>query len=65
VLFVSADKKGVRHTIAADDWGRFRTTLDAGAWLVYIQDASGRLTYQQKIRVGGEKPALPLTLVSR
>ncbi len=65
VLFVSADKKGVRHTIKADDWGRFQTTLESGTWLIYVQDPSGRLVYQQKVNVRGEDALSPMTLVSR
>jgi hypothetical protein len=65
VLFVSEDRKGVRHTITADDWGRFQTTLDAGTWLIYVQDPSGRLVYQQKVNVRGEDALSPMTLVSR
>jgi hypothetical protein len=65
VLFVSADKTGVRHSITADDWGRFQTTLDSGTWLVYVQDPSGRLVYQQKVNVRGEDVLSPMTLVSR
>ncbi len=65
VLFVSADKQATRQAVTADDGGRFRTTLTPGTWFVYVQDATGRFLYQQKVEVGGDKPTLPITLVSR
>lgn len=65
VIFICADKQGVRRSLTTDDSGRFRTTLTAGNWLIYTQNASGRLVYQQKVRVGASTPAPPITLVSR
>jgi hypothetical protein len=64
VLFVSADRKGGRQAITADDRGRFQTTLTSGTWLIYIQNDSGQLMYQQKVQVGEDQSPL-LTLVSR
>ena len=65
VVFVCADEQGGRHALTTDGGGRFQTTLAAGNWLIYTQDASGRLVYQQKVRVGADKPTAAITLVSR
>lgn len=65
VIFICADQQGGRHALTTDDSGRFQTTLASGNWLIYTQDASGRLVYQQKVRVGTDAPAPPITLVSR
>lgn len=65
VIFVCTDEQGGRRSLTTDDAGRFQTTLAAGNWLIYTQDAAGRLVYQQKVRVGTDAPAPPMTLVSR
>jgi hypothetical protein len=65
VIFVCADEKGGRQSLTTDDSGRFQTTLAAGNWLVYTQDAAGQLVYQQKVRIANDTPTTPLTLVSR
>ena len=65
VIFIRADEQGGRQSLTTDDSGRFQTTLAAGNWLIYTQNASGRLVYQQKVRVGADAPAPPITLVSR
>jgi hypothetical protein len=39
--------------------------LAAGNWLIYTQDAAGRLVYQQKVLVAADAPTAPITLVSR
>ena len=65
VLFVSADRKGARQAITTDDGGRFQTHLASGTWLIYVQDGSGQLSYQQKVQVGEDKLGQPITLVSR
>jgi hypothetical protein len=65
IVFVCADGRGGRETTVTDEAGRFQTTLAAGNWLMYTQDAEGRWTFQRKLRVESEKPALPITLVCR
>jgi hypothetical protein len=51
--------------VTADDQGRFQTLLPAGTYLVYVQDTTGRLMYQQRVQVGSAAPPAPMTLVSR
>ena len=65
VIFVCADDRGGRQTVTTDNAGRFRTTLAAGNWLIYTQDAAGRLQYQQKVCVETDKLTAPIALVSR
>jgi hypothetical protein len=65
VVFVCADEQGGRQAVTTDDGGRFQTTLAAGNWLIYTQDATGRLVYQHKMRVGSDKPTAPMVLVNR
>jgi hypothetical protein len=65
VIFVCADEKGGRQSLRTDGAGRFQTTLAAGNWLIYTQDAGGRLVYQQKVRVASNTPMDPIMLVSR
>jgi hypothetical protein len=65
VIFVCADDQGGRQSLTTDGAGRFQTTLAAGNWLIYTQDADGRLMYQQKVRVASNTPIEPITLVSR
>jgi hypothetical protein len=65
VVFVCADDKGGREAVTTDDWGRFRVNLASGNWLIYTQDATGRLVYQQKVQVGADKTTTPIVLVSR
>jgi hypothetical protein len=65
VIFVCADEQGGRQSLTTDGSGRFHTTLAAGNWLVYTQDAAGRLVYQQKMRIASGLSTTPLTLVSR
>jgi hypothetical protein len=42
VIFVGADEQAGRHSLTTDGSGRFQTTLAAGNWLVYTQDAASR-----------------------
>jgi hypothetical protein len=66
VIFVCADSQGGRQSLTTNGLGRFQTTLAAGNWLIYTQDAAGRLVYQQKVLVAADAPtAAPITLVSR
>src|SRR5579875_3396233 len=65
VIFVCADAQGGRQALTTDSSGHFQTTLAAGNWLVYTQDAAGRLVYQQKLRIANDTPTVPLSLVSR
>ena len=64
LLFVSADRQGARQSVTADGEGRFKATLEAGGWLVYVQDDNGRPVFQQTMNVRGEEPRT-VTLVSR
>jgi hypothetical protein len=65
VIFVGADAQGGRQSLTTDGTGHFQTTLAAGNWLVYTQDAAGKLVYQQKVNIANGTPTAPLTLVSR
>jgi hypothetical protein len=65
VIFVCADDKGGRQSLTTDGAGRFQTTLASGNWLIYTQDAGGRLVYQQKVCVASNTPTAPIMLVSR
>jgi hypothetical protein len=65
VIFVCADEQGGRQSLTTDGAGHFRTTLAAGNWLVYTQDASGRLVLQKKMHVEADKPAASILLVNR
>lgn len=65
VIFVCADQQGGRQSLTTDGSGRFQTTLGAGNWLIYTQDANGRLVYQHKMHVVTNTPTTPITLVSR
>jgi hypothetical protein len=65
VLFVNTSQQGGRKTVTADAQGRFQTSLVAGSWLIYVQDGSGRLTYQQQLDIKENQPVKPITLVSR
>jgi hypothetical protein len=65
VIFVCADDKGGRQSLTTDNAGRFQTTLTVGNWLIYTQDADGRLVYQQRVNIASNTPTAPITLVSR
>jgi hypothetical protein len=65
VVFVCADDKGGREAVTTDPWGNFSVNLASGNWLIYTQDTTGRLVYQQKVQVSNEKPTTPIILVSR
>lgn len=65
VIFVCADAQGGRQSLTTDGSGRFEATLAPGNWLVYTQDAAGRLVYQQKMRIANGAATTPLMLVSR
>ncbi len=64
VVFVSSDQRSASQSATTDDTGRFRVSLVAGDWLVYVQDASGRPVFHQKVQVRGTEPQ-QMTLVSR
>jgi hypothetical protein len=64
LLFVSADRQGVREAATADAGGRFQVTLAAGGWLVYLHGADGKPVFQQRVQVR-DAEARPLMLVSR
>jgi hypothetical protein len=64
ILFVSADRRLPRQTVDTDRAGQFQVSLDPGGWLVYLQDADGRPTFQKKIDVRDNEKR-EMTLVSR
>jgi hypothetical protein len=64
ILFISADRRLPRQSVDADRAGRFQVTLDSGDWLVYLQGADGRPTFQRKIAVRDQEKS-DMTLVSR
>jgi hypothetical protein len=64
VLLVNVDPRTDQQSATTNRDGRFRATLEAGEWLVYVQDASGRPVFHQRVKVGGSEP-LAMTLVSR
>jgi hypothetical protein len=64
VLFVNSDPRMDQQTATTDGQGRFQATLNQGDWLVYVQDASGRPVFQQRVQVQGSDP-VRMTLVSR
>jgi hypothetical protein len=51
LLFVRADQRLPRQTVAADGTGHFRVTLASGGWLVYMQGADGKPIFQHKVEV--------------
>jgi hypothetical protein len=64
LLFVSAEADRTQHSVMADGSGQFQVSLPSGAWLVYVRDADGRPTFQQKLEVSA-RAAPPMVLVSR
>ncbi len=64
VLLVSADRQGTQQSATADGEGRFRATLAAGDWLVYVQDGEGRPIFHEKMELRDGEPRT-VTLVSR
>jgi hypothetical protein len=64
VLFVNTDQRAATQATTTDGAGRFRVALAAGDWLVYVQDASGRPVFHQKVQVRDGKPQ-QMTLVGR
>lgn len=64
VKLISAERQGVEQTATADGAGQFRATLASGSWLVYVQQADGKLAFVRKIEVGDDEPK-QFTLVSR
>ncbi|HMF12798.1 MAG TPA: carboxypeptidase-like regulatory domain-containing protein, partial [Gemmataceae bacterium] len=64
VKLVSAESKGVEQTVTADGTGQFRARLTSGGWLVYVQQADGKLDFVRKIDVRDDQPQ-QYTLVSR
>jgi hypothetical protein len=64
VLLVNVDPRLEQQAVTTNGDGRFQATLEAGEWLVYVQDATGRPVFQQRVRVGGGEP-MAMTLVSR
>ena len=57
VIFVCGDEQGGRQSLTTDSSGRFQATLASGNWIIYTLDASGRLVYQQKMRISTDTPA--------
>jgi hypothetical protein len=64
MLFVGMDARTEQRAVTTDAQGGFLASLDSGEWLVYVQDASGRAVFQQKVRVSGDEP-VRMTLVGR
>ncbi|MFO0881027.1 MAG: hypothetical protein U0840_27200 [Gemmataceae bacterium] len=64
LLLVSADEKSVQKTIQTDRDGSFRTKVEAGGWLVYSQDESGRPTFVRRIEVPADR-LFTLTVTQR
>jgi hypothetical protein len=64
LLFVSAESDRTQHSVMADASGQFQVNLPSGAWLVYVRDADGRPTFQEKLDVSA-KATPPMVLVSR
>jgi hypothetical protein len=64
IVFVSAQRQDVRQTATADAAGRFHVALASGGWYVYVDDATGRLTYHNQLDVRGPE-ARQVTVVSR
>ncbi len=64
VVFVCTDQRAASQAATTDGTGRFRVSLAAGDWLVYVQDAKGRPVFHQKVQVRGTEPQ-QMTLVSR
>ena len=64
VVFVSASRQDDRQATTADPTGRFRVTLAAGRWYVYIADANGQLTYHNQFDARGSE-SRQVTVMSR
>jgi hypothetical protein len=64
VKLISADQQGAERTVTANAKGEFRATLASGGWLVYVQQADGKLDFVRKIEVREDEPK-QFTLVSR
>ena len=64
LTFVSADRLAPRQAVTANSAGRFRVTLAAGGWIVFINGPNGAPTFHSRIEIGDH--ATPqITLVSR
>jgi hypothetical protein len=64
VVFISRDASQVKHVVRTDRAGRFEVTLTDGTWLIYVDDAAGRPTFQQTMQVRDGGPS-DVVLVSR
>lgn len=64
VKLISAERQGGEQTVISDKSGQFRATLASGWWLVYVQQADGKLDFVRKIDVREDEPK-QYTLVSR
>ena len=64
VKLISADQQGAERTVMANANGEFRVTLASGGWLVYVEQADGKLDFVRKIEVRNDEPK-QFTLVSR
>jgi len=64
VLFVWAENKNRQFQTTTDADGNFRTRLDAGAWLIYTFDTTGKPVFHRRIDVS-DKKEVSFTLVSR
>jgi hypothetical protein len=63
VLFINADPKGGQQQVTADGAGRFRASLAAGSWWVYVHGSDGKPVFQTKLEVSDHTESF--TLVSR
>jgi hypothetical protein len=64
LTFISADRLAPRQFVTANSAGRFRVTLAAGGWMVFLNGVDGTPAFHSRIEVGG--PQMPqVTLVSR
>jgi hypothetical protein len=64
LLFVSNAGSGARYPVAANSAGRFRITLTAGKWAVFVTTADGRQVLHSKVSIEGDGTR-QITLVSR
>ena len=64
VKLISAERQGVEEVVTANGSGQFRATLASGGWLVYVQQADGKLAFVRKLEVRDDEPK-QYTLVSR
>jgi hypothetical protein len=64
LIFVSADRLAPRQVVTANSAGRFRVTLAAGGWMVFINGPDGTPTFHSRIEIGDHQTP-QVTLVSR